>query len=246
MSDTLRVFAAGSLRHAFPPMLEAFEKDTGARTSLILGPAGLLRERIEGGEPFDLFASANMVHPRFLVDLGMATDPVCFARNRFAIIARADLGLAPETWLDLLADPTIRIGISTPRDDPSGDYAFAVFDMVETQYPGLGAALKQRARQLVGGRNSPPALLGRGPGYLISDGEADVTMGYLSNAATLKNDPAFTVIEIPPAYSPSIEYGLVLARRENESAQDLKGFILSERGQAYLRQASFIGVNDEV
>ncbi|AOF92607.1 substrate-binding domain-containing protein [Sinorhizobium sp. RAC02] len=75
MNDVVRILAAGSLRYAMPEIAAAFEKTTGV--SLLLGPAGLLRERIEAGEPFDLFASTNMAHPQRLVSIGLAKEPVC-------------------------------------------------------------------------------------------------------------------------------------------------------------------------
>ncbi len=49
MSDIL-LFAAGSLRLAFTPLLSAFQRDTGQKVSAEFGPAGLLRQRIENGE----------------------------------------------------------------------------------------------------------------------------------------------------------------------------------------------------
>ncbi len=217
---------------------------------MTLAPAGLLRERIEDGERFDLFASASMAHPLRLAALGKATDPTCFARNRFCVIARAALQLTPQTLIDRLADPNIRIGMSTPGDDPSGDYAFEVFDHIERTHPGLGADLKQRAQQLVGGRNSPSAPPGKGPGYLISDGTVDLMMAYASNAARLRTDPSFTVVEIPPAYAPRVEYGLALSASgssgSRQRAEALAQFILSDHGQTILRSAGFLGVDDPV
>ena len=156
MNEVIRVLAAGSLRHVMPEITAAFERDTGIPVSLTLGPAGLLRERIETGEPFDLFASANMAHPDRLVALGLAEETICLTRNRLCILARADLGLTSENLVEVLSTPTTRIGTSTPGDDPSGDYAFEMFDLVEAQHPGLGVLLKRRAQQLVGGRDSPP------------------------------------------------------------------------------------------
>ena len=50
MTERLKIMAAGSLRHAFPAILAAFEAETGTQVNLCLGPAGLLRERIEQGE----------------------------------------------------------------------------------------------------------------------------------------------------------------------------------------------------
>jgi len=239
MTQSVKVLSAGSMRHAFPAIIGAFGQMTGIGISLSLGPAGLLRERIEAGEAFHLFASANMAHPRRLASLGITEEPVCFARNRLCVIARADLGLTTENFLDILSDPQVKIGTSTPGDDPSGDYAFEVFDLVEAQHPGMGVALKARARQLVGGRNSPPTPPGKGGGYLITDGEADLFLSYYSNARLLEADPAFRVVEIPAEFSPKVEYGLGLCKGAPDDARELRDFLLSDQGQEILKEAGF-------
>lgn len=239
MTERLKIMAAGSLRHAFPAILAAFEAETGTQVNLCLGPAGLLRERIEQGETFDLFASANMAHPVKLAAHGIADSATCFAHNRFCVIARADLGLTAATFLQVIADPVTRIGISTPADDPSGDYAFEVFDRIGKQSPGLGQSLKHRARQLVGGRHSPPPRPGAGPGFLISDGLVDLTMGYRSNAVHLMKDSKFTIIDVPAHFAPVIAYGLAVSITAGVAAADLKNFILSEKGQRILQEHGF-------
>jgi len=236
MIEAVRVLAAGSLRHAMPEIADAFEKASGIAVSLTLGPAGLLRERIEAGEPFDLFASANMAHPGRLVSLGLAEGAVCFIRNRLCVLARADLGVTTENLVEVLASPTVRIGTSTPGDDPSGDYAFEMFDLVEAQHPGLGVTIKQRARQLVGGRNSPP---GRNAAGLIDDGAVDLFLGYASNARFHEGDPKFSVIELPPKLSPRVEYGMALRRAAPEAACRLRDSLLSQHGQGVLGAKGF-------
>lgn len=242
MTKAIEVLAAGSLRHALPAIIQSFTEASGADISLSLGPAGLLRERIEAGAHFDLFASANMAHPHRLAAAGMTEEAICFARNRLCIIARADLGLTSENFLNLLSSPGIRIGTSTPGDDPSGDYAFEVFERVEAKHPGFGAAMRSRARQLVGGRNSAPVPPGKATGYLISDGAVDLMMSYYSNARLLDSDPAFQVVEIPSEFSPTIEYGLALRNFPSAITQQLKNFILSKAGQTILQAAGFTPV----
>jgi molybdate transport system substrate-binding protein len=235
----IRILSAGSMRHAFPPIIGAFEKASGAQVSLTLGPAGLLRERIEAGEAFDLFASANMAHPERLAAEGIAAPAVCFARNSLCAIARVDLGMTTENFLEILADPLVKIGTSTPGDDPSGDYAFEVFARIGQSRPALGEALKSRARQLVGGRNSPPTPPGKTGGWLITDGEADLFLSYHSNARLLADDPALSIVTIPPEFSPTIEYGLALRNDTGPETEQLRDFMLSGEGQRILQQHGF-------
>lgn len=239
MSNAVQVLSAGSLRHAFPAIIGAFGHEYGIGISLTLGPAGLLRETIEEGARFDLFASANMAHPRRLVLLGLAEDAICFARNRLCVLARADLGLTTENFLTVLSDPAVSIGTSTPGDDPGGDYAFEVFDRIEARHPGKGEAIKSRSRQLVGGRNSPPTPPGKGGGHLIADGVVDLMMSYSSNARLLAGDPAFSIVDIPDEFQPLIEYGMAIRRDADDETQCLREFLLSETGQEILGKAGF-------
>lgn len=65
----MHILAAGSLRAVWQSLMACYqEKDVLCD----FGPAGLLRERIEAGEPCDFFASANMAHPQALLDAGRA------------------------------------------------------------------------------------------------------------------------------------------------------------------------------
>lgn len=239
MTNAVQVLSAGSMRHAFPDIIGAFGRETGIAVALTLGPAGLLRERIEAGERFDLFASANMAHPRRLASVGLTEDAICFARNRLCVLARADLGLTTENFLAVLSDPAVRIGTSTPGDDPGGDYAFEVFDLIEARHSGRGKAMKSRARQLVGGRSSPPTPAGKGGGYLITDGEVDLMMSYSSNARLLAADPAFSLVDIPDEFQPLIEYGVAIRRDADAETRLLQDFLLSARGQKILMEAGF-------
>ncbi len=239
MSNAVQVLSAGSLRHAFPEIIKAFRQETGIAVALTLGPAGLLREQIEAGAGFDLFASANMAHPCRLAAAGLTENAICFAQNRLSVLARADLGLTAENFVAILSDPEVRIGTSTPGDDPGGDYAFEFFDLVEARYPGKGAAIKTRSRQLVGGRNSPPPPAGKGGGYLIVDGEVDLMMSYSSNARLLAADRAFAVVDIPDAFQPLIEYGVAVRCEANVETRLLQDFLLSARGQEILAEAGF-------
>lgn len=236
MPDPIRMFSAGSLRDALPAIIAAFRDAGGAQVALTLGPAGLLRERIEAGEPFDLFASADMGHPQRLAAKGLAGAPVRLARNRLCATARADLGLTRAGFLQTLSDPSVRIGTSTPGDDPCGDYAVQMFDLIEASHPGIGADLRSRARPLLGGRNSPT---GKGGAALIADGVVDVFFGYFTSARAHATDPAFSIVEIPPEYAPRIEYGLVMRKGAGNGAQALRDYLLSAPARALLDGAGF-------
>ncbi len=88
MTTSLTLLAAGSLKSAFLPLLARFQQLSGILVEAQFGPAGLLRERIEGGERCSLFASANTEHPQALLQAGLAINCCSFAANRLMLTAR--------------------------------------------------------------------------------------------------------------------------------------------------------------
>ena len=122
-SAPLRIYAAGSLTSAFNALLDALGTPPGVAAQPTYGPSGILRERLERGEPADLFASADMGQPQRLADAGRGTPVVLFARNRMCALGRGALGLTQANLLDRLLDPAVKLATSTPGADPGGDYA---------------------------------------------------------------------------------------------------------------------------
>lgn len=131
MTPSLTLLAAGSLKSAFIPLLARFQQQTGIPVEVHFGPAGLLRERIEGGEPCSVFASANSQHPQALRQAGLAGACYLFARNQLMLTARRGATTETREWLALLSDPDLRLATSTPGCDPSGDYTWQLFSHIE-------------------------------------------------------------------------------------------------------------------
>ena len=126
-ADTVSLFAAGSLRAALTEVAKAFETPGGHVVQLKFGPSGILKDEIAGGAKADVFASANMEHPQALHAAGKSGPVVRFARNRLCALVKPGLKVDSASLLDRMLDPQIKLGTSTPKADPSGDYAFEVF-----------------------------------------------------------------------------------------------------------------------
>jgi molybdate transport system substrate-binding protein len=61
--SSVRLHAAGSLRVAMNEVVRAFKDSGGPTVVATFGASGLLRERIEQGEPAEVFASADLGNP---------------------------------------------------------------------------------------------------------------------------------------------------------------------------------------
>jgi len=242
--EPVRLYAAGSLRGAMTAIGAAFAKDGGTAVAATFGPSGLLRERIEKGEPAEVFASADIDHPMTLMRAGKAGPVVVFTRNRLCALARPGLDVSTRTLLDTLLDPAVKLGTSTPKADPLGDYTWAVFDKAGKARPGSDATLKAKALQLVGGPNIPslPAdqnLLA----VLFAQHQADIFLTYCSGAKeTLGALPAARIVALPPALAMGADYGLTVVNGARPEAARLALYVLSPAGQRILSDFGFTAV----
>ncbi len=114
VAEEITLYAAGSLRSALGDVARAFEQSTGNVIKTEFAPSGLLRQRIEQGEKVHVFASANMAHPKTLVDKGQKGPVALFTRNNLCALAQPEVNVSTSNMLDVLLDPGIRVGTSTP------------------------------------------------------------------------------------------------------------------------------------
>ena len=240
-SDPVFLHAAGSLRTALTEVTGAFEAASGQRVQGNYGPSGTLKDEIAGGARAEVFASANMEHPQALATAGKSGPVVLFARNRLCALVRPGLAVEPATMLDRMLDPSVKLGTSTPRADPSGDYAWEVFRKADKLRAGAFAVLDKKALQLVGGPDSPPALPGRPLyGMLIADGKADLFLTYCTNAREAASQhPGQQVVALPDELAVGANYGLTVIVGAPARAYDFALFILSAGGQRILASHGF-------
>jgi molybdate transport system substrate-binding protein len=232
--------AAGSLREALTDAAKAFET-TSSTVRMKYGPSGTLRDEIAGGAKAEVFASANMAHPESLAKAGKSAPVVLFARNRLCALVRPGLAVTPETLLDAMLRNDVKVGTSTPKADPSGDYAFKVFGKAEAMKAESRAALEQKARQLTGGTSSlqPPA--GRNIyGWHLAEGGADIFLAYCTGAVVAQREnPGQQIVALPDALSVGADYGLTVMNDASPAAYRLAMFILSGEGQRILARHGF-------
>lgn len=240
-AQTVRLHAAGSLRAALDELADAFEQREAVKVLRVYGASGLLRERIAKGEPAQVFASANMGHPQALAQAGRAAPPLVFARNALCALTRSELGVESANLLERMLAADVRLGTSTPKADPSGDYAFALFARAESLRAGAQAALEAKALQLTGGPHSPPPPKERSVyGELVATKQADIFLTYCTNALLARRDfPQLQTVAIEPALAVGADYGLTVMHGTPDVGWRLAWFILSREGQAILARHGF-------
>jgi molybdate transport system substrate-binding protein len=241
-SDTVLLHAAGSLRGALNEVCKSFETSSGAKVEMKYGASGLLKDEIAGGAKAEVFASANMEHPQALAKAGKSGSVVLFARNRLCALVKPGLVVEPATLLDVMLDPQVKLGTSTPKADPSGDYAWEVFRKADALKAGAFAALDKKALQLIGGPSSPPPPASGRTAYavFIADGKADVFLTYCTNAqVAAAENPGQRVIALPDNLAVGADYGLTVMTTASSGAYRLAMFILSPDGQRILAKHGF-------
>ena len=240
-SEPVLLHAAGSLRSALTEVASAFEAASGQKVDAKYGPSGTLKDEIAGGMRAEVFASANMEHPQALSAAGKSGPVVLFARNRLCALVRPGLAVEPATLLDRLLDPNVKLGTSTPRADPSGDYAWEMFRKADKPKPGAFGALERKALQLTGGPNAPTAPPGRTIyGVLVAEGKADIFLTYCTGALEAqKQNAGQQIVPIVDELAVGADYGLTVLTRASPQAYQFAMFILSVDGQRVLARHGF-------
>lgn len=240
-ADTVQLYAAGSLRAALTDVAKAFETQSGHQVQLKFGPSGLLKDEIAGGAKADVFASANMEHPQALSAAKKSGPVLLFARNKLCALVKPGLKVDSASLFERMLDPAIKLGTSTPKADPSGDYAFEVFRKADAIKPGARATLERKALQLSGGPASTAPPQGRSVyGWHVAEGRADIFLAYCTATREAKNQNSDQqIVELPAGLAVSADYGLTVVAGASPAAQGFAQFMIAPAGQDILIRYGF-------
>ena len=144
--------------------------------------------------------------------------------------------MSSEALLEVMLSGNVRVGISTPKADPSGDYAFELFDK-----SGHADALKRKALHLTGGADSAEPPEGHNAyAWVLDSGQADIFLTYRTNAVLAqKESPDLQIVPVPVALSVGADYGLIVLDGAPESARTFAQHIRSPAGQSILAEHGF-------
>jgi molybdate transport system substrate-binding protein len=236
LADTVQLYAAGSLKSALTDVAAAYETATGNKVEPKYGPSGLLKTEISEGAKADVFASANMEHPQALFEEKKSGPVSRFARNKLCALVKPGLNVTSADLLDHMLDPNLKLATSTPKADPSGDYAFEVFHKVGAIKPGTQAALENKALQLTGDTGSAQPPAGRAVyGWHVAEGRADIFLTYCTNALVAqKENPGQQIVALPDNLAVGADYGLTVITGASPAAHQFAEFMMSAVGQTIL------------
>jgi len=244
--ETVRIFAAGSLRGVLAKLAETAFAKLDFDISIQLGPSGFLKERIENGDHADLFISANIAHPKELQQHGFAEKIIPLIKNETCLFGYLRPGDSLEDIIENLLDPSIRLGTSTPGDDPGGDYAFEVFKQVDGIRPGAYSLLSAKALQLVGGRNSAPVPDNKHPVlHLFEQQKIDAFLGYYTTALAIKAVlPKLQIKRLPRQIVRQADYTMTKTIRANDQTLRVMDILLSANTTSLFEEYGFKSIKD--
>lgn len=80
------IAVAANMQHVMQTLIEEFELSYDIKVQTSSSSSGILTTQIRQGAPFDLFLSADMEHPRKLVEDGFAERPIVYAAGRLILL----------------------------------------------------------------------------------------------------------------------------------------------------------------
>jgi molybdate transport system substrate-binding protein len=135
----------------------------------------------------------------------------------------------------------VKIATSTPKADPSGDYAFEVIARAEAVKSGSRRLLEQKAQQLTGGPSSATGPAGRSVyGWHVAKGRADIFLAYCTGALVAQREnPGQQIVSLPEPLSVGADYGMTVMNDSPQTAYRFALFIVSSKGQRILAKHGF-------
>ena len=201
----LKIAAAADLQPVMPPLAQTYERQTGVKLVVSYGSSATLTTQIENGAPFDLFLSADYVHPEQVVAAGLAdaSAPTPYARGTLVLWTRKDSGLLPLS-MDRLTDPKVtKIAIANELHAPYGRAAAEALRKLKLY--------DKVAPHLVVGENIAQTA------QFVESGNAQLGLISLTIANTSHFNEIGAYVLVPTVYPEIRQCAVILAKSNNKA-----------------------------
>lgn len=223
-SGTILVSAAASLTDAFTTITDDFvAANPDADVTLNFGSSGALSTQIQEGAPADVAAFADTTPMTALEDTGLlAGSPEIFATNQLIIVTKPGNPAGIESLADLATVGVITLCVDTA---PCGKFADQVLSTAGVTIP---------ESSITRGTDVKSALTA------VSEGDAVAGIVYVTDAAAVAD--RVDTVDIPEVENVVASYpiAVVTATTSSELAQAFLDHVLSDQGQAVLKDAGFL------
>lgn len=215
-SSTLRVMAAASLSDAFHEIAEAFEHETGTRSTIYTAGSTTLATQLEEGAEADVIGLANEQTLERVITSGRVADNTLvqiFATNRMVIVTPKGNPASISSFKDL---PDVLLAICAPAV-PCGVLSY---ELAERK----GVVLKPASEE--------PSV--RSVRTKVELGEVDAGLIYITDT-TINME----VIRIQDSEDVFTRYPIAVLEPSKAEAKDFVAFVISDNGQSILKKHGF-------
>ena len=211
----IKVLSAGAMRGVVDALLPEFEKQTGHKVTVDNATAGVLAQRIEDGEPFDVAVITAVVVDSLAGRGKIANDSrVALAKVGMGVAVKAGAPLPDIKTVDAFKR-TLLEAKSVAYINPKAGGTTGVFFERLIDKLGIGSEVRAKAKLKDGGYVAD----------LVASGEAEVGVHVISEIVPVKG--AVLVGPLPPEIQTTTTYvgGVSTASANAEAAKALIQFI---------------------
>ena len=218
---TIEVYAASSLRHAFPEIAVAFEDEEDVAVDFTFGSSGTIVAALGEAASPDVLAVADGT-ALFQADPVLAGEPLVFTQNRLVLVVPEGNPGDVRGLPDLRGSAVATCHINAP----CGRLAQMALDATGVEVSPVVADDAAMTLQLV------------------LDGSAEAGLVYATDALSVEDD--VDVVELPGAEDRVGFYGISLltGATDPEEGQAFIDFVLSEDGQDILEEHGFLSADN--
>lgn len=220
-SRTIEVYAASSLRHAFPEIATAFEDEEDVAVDFTFGSSGTIVAALGEAASPDVLAVADGT-ALFQANPVLTGEPLVFTQNRLVLVVPDGNPDDVRGLADLRGSDVATCHINAP----CGRLAQMALD-------ATGAEVDQ-----VIADDAATTL------QLVLDGSAEAGLVYATDALSVEDD--VDVVELPGAKERVTFYGISLlaGAPDPDEGQAFIDFVLSEDGQDILEDHGFLSADN--
>jgi len=224
LRGSITVAAASSLTDAFTKIAAGFrERHPGAKVALDLDASSALALRIRHGAPADVFASADEVSMRRLVDEDLVRGtPTVFARNRLEIVVKKGNPSHVRTLADLARVGTVSLCVETA---PCGTLAAEALRMAGVTIPEGRTTRAPNARAAL---------------TAVAPGDADAGIVYATDVLAARGSASG--VPIPDAQNVLAVYPVASLKGSKHPAlaKEFADYVSSPDAERTLRRLGFV------
>lgn len=225
LETPLRIAAASDLTLALPRLIERFEAETRLKATSVLGVSGQLANQIKEGAPYDVFMAADQAYVDEPARSGSveAESVHPYARGSLVLAVRSELADQVRSLEDLTGPAVKRIALANPAFAPYGRAGKQALERA-----GLWPRIEPK---VVLGDSVRQALI------YVERGDAEAA---LVGLAIARSPSIHSVAISADLYDPIIQaLGIVARSSRHDEAERFVAFVLSDSGQAILKDFGF-------